>query len=578
VTKLAPSLTGHGHAHRMLRRQVEPSVLAGRARCVRCGERIRPGEPWDLGHVDGDKSRYAGPEHQACNRATAGRRQPVLVLVQPEPEPVGLTSADPRWDVPWFAGLRRAPRDSSWPRLMSVPHARAVGSLGPEFIRWAQKRSGRRLRWWQRLAATRILEVDAEGRLCWEAVIITVPRQLGKSWLLRELALWRIHQAGRFGEEQTVIHTGNLLPVCMEVQRPARIWAKERPDDFHVIEANGKERIERLDCGSRWLVFAKGSVYGFGASLALVDEGWDVKLSYVEEGLEPTQAEREQPQLYLVSTAHRATTSLMLSRRRLALAELESGEGTLLLEWSAPPGASLDDRRAWRAASAHWTPRREHLVERQLASALENTLEDPTEPDPIASFRSQWLNEWPTKLADPLGKTEDLLPPGLWADRVVPGVASTGPIWVALEDDYGFGAAVAIVGRLEDGRLEVDGWLRADWDSAVADVQRLDRPIRELLVGASLLDRVPADMAPRPRPVGSTQTRVGLALLRDLVASAQLVHDEITGEVDGALTSTLVRTTMAGLVMVSSSHAHLVRSLVWAVGAAHRPAPLPAIR
>jgi hypothetical protein len=559
----------------VLRKQIEPTVLAGRAKCVRCGERIRPGEPWDLGHVDGEPSRYAGPEHRRCNRATAGRR-PVLVVVQAEPEPEGLAQSDPRFAVDWLP--RRVPADSSWPRLMSVPHVRAVGSLGPSFIRWAERRSGRKLRWWQRLAAIRLLEVDAAGLLVWEAAILTVPRQLGKSWLLRELALWRILQADRFGEEQTVIHTGNNLAVCMEVQRPARAWAKQWSDEFIVTEANGKEKIERIACGSRWMVFAKGGVYGFGASLALVDEGWDVKLSYVEEGLEPTQAEREQAQLLLVSTAHRKTTSLMLSRRRLALGDLERGEGTLLLEWSAPPGSSLDDVHAWRAASAHWTPRRQALIVRQLASALENTLEDPTEPDPIASFRSQWLNEWPTKLADPVGKTEELLPPGLWSDRVATGLDSTGPVWVAVEDDYGFGAAVAVVGRLDDGRLEVDGWLCADWDTAVADVQRLDRPIRELLVGASLMDRVPAEMSPRPRPVGSTQTRIGLALLRDLVAGAQLVHDEITGEIDGAFGSTQVRTTMAGLIMSSSSHGHLVRAVVWAIGAAHRPAPAPAIR
>jgi hypothetical protein len=576
ATRASPWVGRWGHTHREIRREVSRTVMAGRARCARCGEFIRAGEPWDLGHIDGDPSRYAGPEHRACNRATAGRR-PTVVVLAPEPEPEGLHPSDPRFDVPWLARFRRRPADAAWPRLMSVPHARAVGSLGPEFIRWAERRSGRKLRWWQRLAATRMLEVDAEGRLCWDVVFLSVARQLGKSWLLRELNLWRMNQAERFGEPQDVLHTGNNLGVCLEVQRPARAWAKLQAD-YRVTEGSGKEKIERVECGSRWLVLAKSSVYGFSASLACVDEAWDVKLGAVEEGLEPTMAEREQPQLYLVSTAHRATTSLMLSRRRLALADFETGEGVLLLEWSAPRGAPIDDVATWRAASAHWSKRRQDIVARQLASALENTLEDPTEPDPIAAFRSQWLNEWPAKLAEPSGKTEDLFPPGLWADRAVEGVTSTGPVWVAVEDDFGFGAAVAVVGRLDDGRLEVDGWLCRDWDTAIADVQRLDRPVRELLVGASLHDRIPPEMVPRPRLVGSTQTRVGLSLIRDLVAGAQLVHDEVTEDVDGALASTQVRTTMAGLIVAASSHSHLVRAVVWAIGAAHKPTPTPAIR
>jgi hypothetical protein len=500
-----------------------------------------------------------------------------LVVVPSEPDPEGLPWSDPRFDVSWLKGLRRPPADASWPRLMSVPHVRAVRSLGSEFVRWSEGMSGGRLRWWQRLAAARLLEVDEDGRLCWETVILSMPRQLGKSWLLRELALWRIHQADRFGEQQNVMHIGNNLDVCMEVQRPARAWAQQR-SEYQVFEANGKERIVRLECGSRWIVKSKDRPYGFAVSLALVDEGWDVKLAKLEEGLEPTMAEREQPQLLLVSTAHRLTTSLMLSRRRLALQQLEAGEGVLLLEWSAPRGSRLDDRQGWRGASAHWSPRRERQLETTLSQALANTIEDPTEPDPIASFRAQWLNEWPPKLADPTGNTEELLPAGLWADRAVAGVVSLAPVWVAVEDAAGYGAAVAFAARLGDGRIEVNGWTRHDWGSAIDDVERIGRPIKELLVGASMLGSVPTDMAPTPRPAGSTQTRIGLALLRDLVSTGQLVHDDDTGELDETFAETQVRTTMAGLVVASSTASHLVKAAVWAVGAAHKPSPVPAIR
>jgi hypothetical protein len=64
---------GYGYAHQRRRRLWAPRVERGDVQCSRCGELIVPGEPWDLGHDDDDRTVYTGPEHQACNRATAGR-------------------------------------------------------------------------------------------------------------------------------------------------------------------------------------------------------------------------------------------------------------------------------------------------------------------------------------------------------------------------------------------------------------------------------------------------------------------------------------------------------------------------
>jgi hypothetical protein len=146
-----------------------------------------------------------------------------------------------------------------------------------------------------------------------------------------------------------------------------------------------------------------------------------------------------------------------------------------------------------------------------------------------------------------------------------------------MEDRWGHGAAIAVAAILDDGRLEVDGWTRDDWDTAVADVQRLGRPIRELLVGASMLDRIPQEISPRPRPATQTQTRVGLSLLRDLAANGAVVHDETTTELDEAFRKAQVREALSGLQLVVFDDAHLVKAAVWALAAAHKPAPVPAV-
>ena len=82
--KVTTTQAGYGHSHQAVRAAWRSRVEAGGVDCARCGLPIVPGEPWDLGHSDHDRAKYSGPEHRACNRATAGRL-PVARLRPVEP-------------------------------------------------------------------------------------------------------------------------------------------------------------------------------------------------------------------------------------------------------------------------------------------------------------------------------------------------------------------------------------------------------------------------------------------------------------------------------------------------------------
>ena len=215
-------------------------------------------------------------------------------------------------------------------------------------------------------------------------------------------------------------------------------------------------------------------------------------------------------------------------------------------------GAAVDDRAGWRAASPWWEPQRERHIARQLEAAKAGEIVDEAleEPDP-SGVVSGAVAEPVAAYGQPSsrGSSRSCCRKGCGRSLVVPGLHTQGPVIVALEDDFGKGAAVGCVSRLDDGRLEVDGWRTDDWDTAIAEVERLAkvRWVRELHVGASLMDRIPKAWGLRARPVGMTEAKAGLAVFRDLAAAGMLAHDDTTAELDQALAHTQVRESPSGL-------------------------------
>jgi hypothetical protein len=61
---------GYGYRHQQERKRWSPFVESGQVLCARCRRAILPGQPWDVGHVDGSKTKYADAEHRKCNRQT----------------------------------------------------------------------------------------------------------------------------------------------------------------------------------------------------------------------------------------------------------------------------------------------------------------------------------------------------------------------------------------------------------------------------------------------------------------------------------------------------------------------------
>jgi hypothetical protein len=78
-------------------------------------------------------------------------------------------------------------------------------------------------------------------------------------------------------------------------------------------------------------------------------------------------------------------------------------------------------------------------------------------------------------------------------------------------------------------------------------------------------------------PAGSRELRPCLALLRDLAATGAVVHEPTTVELDEAVLNARVKEAPGGLVLVPGQKSHLIRALVWAIGAAHKPQPMPTI-
>jgi len=372
--------------------------------------------------------------------------------------------------------------------------------------------------------------------------------------------------ADLFGEPQEVLHVANLRGTAARIWKPAAATLEDTAGAV-VRRSNGQEAVELTD-GSAWRLAASTLDGGVGSSvsLAFVDEAWRVSRDVVYGSIQPTMLERSSPQLVLVSTAGDGGSTLLLDDREAALAEMADPDSAriLLLEWSAPPEASPDDRAAWRMASPHWTPLR--------LEALEHAYSTTTNE---ADWRRQYLNQWVLAARSWIG-------PAQWAAAAVAELElPAGGGTVAVNDHEGAPGPCGYVLAVLDGeRVLVSGRRfpsrRALWE----ELERLARARRglTLLYPPSLHQHVAALRGVTAVKVGTAEQRAGYGPTLAAVVDGRLQHDgddELTRQI---LTATPVTVPDVGTTLSSRRSPgpiFLARAAVWAVGAELRPSQRP---
>jgi len=309
----------------------------------------------------------------------------------------------------------------------------------------------------QHLVADVSHEVDpATGLLWYRVVIVTVPRQQGKT---TEALAVMVHRANSHALPQVIVYTAQ-----------SRIKAREKWEDEHLpilrkskfgvpIGEGGRYYRVRKTTGNEAILWANGSRHGIEAStdkaghgptidLGVIDEAFAHADSRVEQAMRPAMVTRPGAQLWIFSTAGTEKSVYLrgkVNAGRLAC-ELGVPSRTAYFEWSAPDDADPGDPRTWRDCMPALG-----IVRPDGTGITEEVIRAEFDDMELADFRraylNQWLDafpeEWQVISADDWGACAD--PESPQPGRPVAVVADVAP--------EGATAAIAVAGLRPDGRV-----------------------------------------------------------------------------------------------------------------------------
>lgn len=347
----------------------------------------------------------------------------------------------------------------------------AAGSAWPR-VRETCRKIGWRFDEWQDVAGRLILAKKADGSWASDLSLLSIPRQVGKSYLLGCI----IFSLCLLTPKLRVIWTSHHTATTEEMYEAMKELAANKKVAPHVVKCIALQ-------GSRWrITFRNGARIDFGArsqgfgrgkakvGVLVLDEFQHIS-SRALANLAPTTNAAANPLILCAGTPPGPNDNgeAFAMQRKAALEGI--ADSALYIEFSADKDADLDDRKQWAKANPSFpkrTKERAFLLGRKV-------LED-------ADFRREYLG-----IHDELAKQFSPINGALWADAVDIGPAvDAKPDGMSVDMSH---AGEISVGAcwLEDASAHVEEvWAGVD-DAACVDwvAKRAGRRIALIIDGQS---------------------------------------------------------------------------------------------
>ena len=312
---------------------------------------------------------------------------------------------------------------------------------------------------WQQELNRAILSKRADGFYAADTVVLSVPRQAGKTWDVGGVVFADsiIHPG------TTTVWTAHRFKVSRESFDEMRAWAR-RPEltphiDYDAITtAAGNECIPFRN-GSRILFAARerGAIRGFTKVRRLVLDEAQILTESAMSDLAPTQNQAWNPQIILMGTPPKPTDPGEVFSRLREMALAGELDGVLYAEFSAEADCDIEAMDSVAQANPSFPDRTTERQIRRLRKLLTND----------DDWRREGLGIWDDRL-----QVERIIPPDDWAacidpddrpDRITYAIA-VGPDGKAATIAASDGRVVAVLEWNKGSR-----WLPAKLAEIIAD-------------------------------------------------------------------------------------------------------------